>query len=341
MSKMVNFNLEKRFKKINEMDRLLKLNALIDWEDFRDTLNQIRRKERKSNAGRSPYDVILMFKILVLQQLHNLSDDQIEFQIRDRLSFSRFLGFSLEDTTPDSKTIWLFREALIKHNLMQSLFLDFEHQLEIKGYQAKKGQIVDASFVEVPKQRNTGRENEAIKAGNTPSHFLEKPSVGAQKDTDARWAKKGNETYLGYKTHTVIDNQYKLIRNYAVTSAEIHDAQMFTDLLTENTSLDVWADSAYFSKENELLLQLEGYRSQVHKKGYRNNPLTDRDKKANTTKSRIRTRVEHVFGSITNEQHGLFNRVIGLARNQLKVGMMSLTYNMRRFVTLEKQNVLA
>ena len=341
MSKMVTFNLEKRFKKIDAMDRLLKLNELIDWEDFRGTLNKVRPKARKSNAGRPPYDVVLMFKILVLQQLHNLSDDQIEFQIRDRLSFSRFLGLSLEDTAPDSKTIWLFRETLIKHNLMGSLFLDFECQLETKGYQAKKGQIVDASFVEVPKQRNTRPENEAIKAGNIPSNFLEKPSVGAQKDTDARWAKKGNETYFGYKTHTVVDNQYKLIRNYAVTSAEVHDSQMFTDLLTANTSSDVWADSAYFSEENELLLEWEGYRSQVHKKGHRNNPLTDRDKKANTTKSRVRARVEHVFGSITNEQRGLFNRVIGLARNQLKVGMMSLTYNMRRLVMLDKQNVLA
>ena len=305
-------------------------------EKFRDTLTIIRKKERKSNAGRKPFDVVLMFKVLVLQHLYNLSDDQIEYQIRDRYTFCRFLGLTPEGIVPDAKTVWVFREQLVQLDLMKELFNDFDYQLGEHGYKAQKGQIVDASFVDVPKQRNTREENQQIKAGEVPQRFEDKPNVGAQKDTDARWTKKNDETHFGYKNHVAVDNAHKLIRNYEVTSAEVHDSQVFEEILAENTSKDVWADSAYRSEDHELALDVMGYRSHVHKKGKRNTPLTDREKKANTQKSRVRARVEHVFGSITNEQGGLSFQVIGLCRTKVKIGMMNVVYNMRRFVTLHR-----
>lgn len=332
------FDLDERLQKIGVKDPLVGLKELIDWEDFRPTLSLVRKKDRKSSAGRKPYDVVLMFKILVLQHLYNLSDEQTEYQIRDRLSFMRFLGLQPEDSVPDAKTLWCFREDLTKLKLVKSLFLDFDLQLDSQGYKAQKGQIVDASFVDVPKQRNKKDENDQIKAGETPERFKENPNMGRQKDTDARWAKKNEEKHFGYKNHATVDNKHKLIRNYEVTSAQVHDSNEFIGILADNTSKEVWADSAYRSKENELSLAAMGYRSRVNKKGYRNKALTEAEQKANTKKSKVRARVEHVFGSITNEQGGLYSRVIGVARNSVKVGMMNLVYNMRRLISLHRMS---
>lgn len=330
------FDLADRFKKLDEKDPLVNLNQLIDWENFRPTLNKVRDKARKSNAGRKPFDVVLMFKVLVLQHLYNVSDDQIEYQIRDRYSFCRFLDLTPSARVPDAKTIWLFREQLVKQQSIKPLFYDFDYQLNNQGYQARKGQIVDASFVDVPRQRNKKEENKQIKSGEIPERFEENKNVGSQKDCDARWTKKNNEVHFGYKDHAAVDNKHKLIRDFEVTSAEVHDSNVFEELLTENTSKDVWADSAYHSEEHEQFLEAMGYRSQVNKKGKRGKPLTERDQKANTRKSRVRVRVEHVFGSMTNEQGGLNFKVIGLARNELKIGMMNIVYNMRRFVSLHR-----
>ena len=193
------FDLDNRYHKLNERDPLISLNNLIDWEQFRYSLNIIREKERKSNAGRKPYDVVLMFKTLVLQHLYNLSDDEVEYQIRDRYSFCRFLGLLPEELIPDAKTIWLFKEQLVKCDLMKRLFNDFNEQLDDQGYKARKGQIVDASFVDVPKQRNSRSENAEIKEGKIPQRFEENPNIKSQKDIDARWTKKNEETHFGYK----------------------------------------------------------------------------------------------------------------------------------------------
>jgi len=338
MSQSSFFDLDDRHKKLNERDPLISLNKLIDWENFRATLSTIRDKKRKSLAGRKSFDVVLMFKVLVLQHLYNLSDDEIEYQIRDRYSFCRFLGLTPENRIPDSKTIWLFREQLVRKKLIKSLFNDFDCQLDEQGYQARKGQIVDASFVDVPRQRNKREENEKIKAGEIPQRFKDNPNMQRQKDTDARWTKKNDETHYGYKNHVSVDNAHKLIRNYEVTSAEVHDSQVFEQILADNTSQDVWADSAYRSEEIQISLSAMGYRSHVHKKGTKTNPLTEKEKQANKNKSSVRVRVEHVFGSITNEQSGLVSRVIGLGRTKIKVGMMNIVYNMRRLSTLHRIN---
>jgi len=332
------FDLDDRHRKLNERDPLITLNGLIDWEAFRTTLIIVRKKPRKSNAGRKPFDPVLMFKALILQHLYNISDDDLEYQIRDRYSFCRFLGLSPEDRVPDAKTIWLFRESLTKGELIKDLFIAFEIQLCGHGFIAKKGQIVDASFINAPRQRNSREENKAIKEGKVPDRFKENKHVERQKDVDARWTKKNAEVHFGYKNHASVDNKYKLIREFEVTSAEIHDSQVFLEILTENTSRDVWADSAYKSFENDVLLDVAGYRNNVHKKGHRNKPLTEAQKEANHKKSKVRVRVEHVFGSMENEQGGMFIRSIGLVRAKTKIGLMNLAYNMRRFVTLNRMS---
>ncbi len=335
------FDLDDRFKKLDEKDTLVRLNSLINWEDFRETLNKARPNDRKSNAGRKPFDSLLMFKSLVLQHLYNISDEQLEFQIRDRFTFLRFLELTPESRIPDANTFWDFRELLIKADLIKSLFVDFEFQLIDQGYIAEKGSIIDASFVEAPRQRNTRAENDMLKAGKTPESFNNNPAKKSQKDVDAKWTKKNNEKHYGYKNHIGIDNKNKLIREYEVTSAEVHDSNVLLPLITDSPTKEVYADSAYKSEETDLLLNAAGYDSQIHERAYRNTPLTKKQEGHNKKKSKIRARVEHVFGSITNEQDGMHVRVVGLVRAAAKIGLTNLVYNLRRFETLNRLSTAA
>jgi len=185
------FDWQNHFKKLNKTgDPLVKLNKVIQWESFREGLESVRVREKKNNAGAKPYDVVLMFKVLILQSLYNLSDEAIEYQIPDRLSFMRFLGLRLGSRVPDAKTIWLFREQLA-----EELFRQFETVLEKSGFAARKGQIIDASIVQAPKQRNSREENAQIKHGEIPQDWEE--AKRRQKDIDARWLKKNAKSYYG------------------------------------------------------------------------------------------------------------------------------------------------
>jgi len=340
------FDIEERTVKLTEMgDPLVGLNAQIDWEAFRRELDRVHEKPRKSNAGAKSIDVVLMFKILVLQQLHNLSDDRIEYQVRDRLSFMRFLGLQMESRVPDAKTVWLFRERLKELNLVQVLFARFHEQLAARGYVARAGQIIDATFVEVPRQRNTREENAGIKAGEPPEAWQETPAKQRQKDVDARWTKKNHETHYGYKNHVNADQANKLVQRYAVSDAAVHDSQVFEQLLDQTIDAEgekraVYADSAYRAKEREARLAAAGFESQIHEKGTRGHPLTEEQKASNRIKSKTRARVEHVFGA-QHAMGGHLVRTIGLARATVKIGMMNLVYNMRRLVQLIRRDLSA
>lgn len=339
------FDVAERANKLTQMgDPLVGLNERIDWEAFRQDLNRVHEKERKSNAGAKPIDVVLMFKVLVLQQLHNLSDDRIEYQIRDRLSFMRFLGLQLEDRVPDAKTVWLFREQLKNKGLVTALFARFHEQLAKQGYVAKSGQMIDATFIEVPRQRNTREENDQIKVDETPVDW-QKPESKAklrQKDVDARWTKKNDERHYGYKNHVNVDQADKLIQHYVVTDAAVHDSQAFDFLLDNEIQEDgskraVYADSAYRSQETEARLNAAGILSQICEKGARNTPLTDQQRATNRTKSKVRARVEHVFGAQA-QMGGHIVRTIGSMRAWVKIGMMNLVYNMVRLGQLHKRD---
>ena len=334
------FDIENRLEKIHELnDFLPRLNELVDWETFRYQLNKVRDKERLSNAGRPAFDVVLMFKILVLKSLYNLSDESTELMIRDRISFMEFLGLSFADRVPDAKTIWLFAEQLKELGLERKLFEQFEKELVRQGFAAKGGYIVDGSFVEVPKQRNTKEENAEIKAGNIPETLSKNPHVLAQKDTDARWTKKNNVSYFGYKDHALTDVKYKLIRDYDVTDASVHDSVPFLDLVPKKPQKEnqsVFADSAYVGDEIETKLKKRKYKPMICEKGYRNNPLTEEQKERNREKSKIRCRIEHVFGAMKSRCRDEILRTIGKARAKFWIGMKNLTYNMGRLVSLKR-----
>jgi IS5 family transposase len=335
------FDVERRLEAISAKgDPLETIKTTVRWEDFRtdiEAVTETKPEERKSNAGRKPYDTILKFKIVVLQSLYNLSDEQTEYLIRDRFSFMRFLDLELEDPVPDATTIWLFREALVAAGLIDQLFGRFGQHLEAAGYFARGGQIIDATIVSVPKQRNTKEENEAIKSGKTPEGWEEQPAKNAQKDKDARWTKKNDESFYGYKNHVGVDKAHKLIRKWDATNAAVHDSQKLDDVLDlANTSKEVWADSAYRSVEIEARLKEKGFHSRIHRRAARNRPLSERQKSANSTRSEVRARVEHVFGHQQSSMGGKIVRTIGIARARFKIGMMNLGYNIRRLVQLER-----
>ena len=330
------FDWQTRFEQLDNCgDPLAKLNEIVDWEQFRNTLETIRDKERRSNAGRKPFDVILMFKIMILHSLYNLSDDQIEFQIRDRLSFMRFLSLGIGDTVPDAKTIWLFREQLTGAELIGELFEQFDEFLRENGFSAKKGHIVDASIISVPKQRNTRYENKSIKDGDVPENWNNNKK--RQKDTNARWVKKNGKNYFGYKNHIDIDVKHKLIRSYEVTPASVHDSNVFEELLdNNNSSKDVWTDSAYDSKEKRKAIKELSFRGHIQHKGCRYKKLTQRQIDGNYKRAKVRSRVEHIFGVQTMRAGNLLIRTIGIVRAKAKIGLRNLAYNIDRYCLLAK-----
>lgn len=313
MTQMGFFDLSDRYASLDaKKDPLVEINAVVPWEEFRPVLERVWRKpdaERKSRAGRKRMDAVLMFKTLVLSALYNLSDDQIEYQVRDRLSFMRFLGLGLQDRVPDAKTVWLYREALAQAGMVEALFKQFDGYLARQGYIARGGQILDASIVPVPRNHNTRDENAAIKNGDLPEGWADKPAMRSQKDTDARWTQKQGKNHYGYKNHVNIDRKHKLVRRYHVSDAAQHDSQALDHLLMQgNTGSGVWADSAYRSEETEAKLQARKLKSHIQRKGQRGKPLTEQAKKSNRTKSKVRSRVEHIFGAQTNDMGGTLVR---------------------------------
>jgi transposase, IS5 family len=335
------FDAERRLGAITAKgDPLEMIARVVPFENFRAEIGAAvltPANEKKSSAGRKPIDVMVMFRMLVLQSLYNLSDEQVEYQVRDRLSFTRFLGLGIEDDIPDGTTLWLFRETLAKAGLIEKLFERFGQHLEAKGYIARGGQMVDATIVPVPKQRNSRDENDDLKSGKTPEAWEQNPAKNQQKDKDARWTKKHGKSFYGYKNHVNVDAKHKLIRQYDVTNASVHDSQNFDGLLNQaNTSADVYADSAYRSAETEAKLSLRGLRSRIHQRANRNHPLSQVEENANRQKSKVRARIEHVFGAQQNSPGGRIVRTIGIARAKAKIGLQNFAYNIRRLVTLER-----
>lgn len=335
-------------------DPLEVLEATVDFEYFREWLVEGLGYGDGSKGGRPPFDPVSMFKALVLQTQHNLSDKRTEFMIRDRLSWMRFLGFELGGPTPDENTIRHFRNRMIETGTLKRVMKAFEWQLRKKGYIPMSGQIVDASLVPAPKQRNTDAEKEAIKEGKTAAEIWpDDPAKAAQKDVDARWTLKigGKVRYkpdgtplpqiatpvFGYKSHISIDRRFGFIRQAVVTSAAAPDGRQLKALVTtDNLSSEVWADSAYRSKKNETWLANRMLTSRIHRRKPAGKPTPRAVARANAKKSTVRAAVEHVFAH-QKVRFGLFIRTIGLARAEAKLTLANLAYNFDRLIFHERR----
>lgn len=330
------FDEQIRLDKLSKkQDPLEKLSSHIDFEYFRKSLEKALLKDTdKSKGGRPAYDVVLMFKILILQRYYNVSDDAMEYAILDRLSFMRFLGLGINNPVPDSKTIWLFRDTLTKLNLIEQLFTTLDKQLDKDGIIVHKGKIVDASIVEVPIQRNSRDENNDLSNGTIPEDWSENKE--RQKDTDAQWTRKNFQNYFGYKNHIKVDIETKLITGFKVTTANIADKHVVEDLLDkrEDAGQALYGDAAYSSKELEELYVQKGMISKVNQKGYRNKKITRKQQKQNRRQSKVRARVEHIFGFMANSMNGKYLKYRSFIRNEIAIGLMNLTYNLFRLVQL-------
>jgi IS5 family transposase len=330
-----------RLTKISKLgDPLERLKEGVNFELFGELLEDRLSRFSKGAGGRPPYSYMLMFKILILQRYYNLSDEQVEFQINDRLSFMRFLDLTIADDIPDSRTVWHFREQLTALELVEELFDLFLGELNKLGLLVNEGEIIDASFVEVPRQRNKKEENEQIKEGKGASLWSDKPKKKQQKDIDARWAKKNSQTYYGYKNHVKQDDCSKLITKYIVSSAKVHDSQATDLLLDEHDKGDpFYADSAYTGEPQEQIIESKGMKNRVCERGYRNHPLTEGQKASNTEKSRFRSRVGHIFGFMEMSMNEMYIHSIGIKRATAIIGLMDLTYNMFRKIQLQEVRV--
>lgn len=342
-------------------DPLVTLAEVVEFEPFRYRLEKALKRSDGAKGGRPPYDPVMMFKVLVLQALYNLSDDQTEFQIRDRLSFMRFLGLNPNAPSPDAKTIWLFREHLVQARAIEKLFALFDARLKSGGYLAQGGQIIDATVIAAPRQHLTDEEKALIKQGKAADEIWpDEPAKAAQKDIDARWTMKRGSLkrseagearaavpaqimvpMFGYKNHAGIDRTFGFIRKWAVTHAARHDSGAFEDVLdTENIAQSVWADTAYRSAKNEAAIRRAQRRSMIHFRKPKGRSMDRRHQRANAARSKVRSAVEHVFAA-QKSRMALFVRTIGIERAKMKIGMANLAYNFKRLVWHEGRSAPA
>ncbi len=354
---------EKIYSRLDKLnDPLAKLDAIMDWTPFIDIIDDIRPDMTKEGVGgRPPISSGVLLKGLIIGEIYHLSDEQIEYQITDRASFSRFCGLNLGDKAPDRNTFWLLKETLKETGKYDDLFQALLDALADTGLEYSKCAIVDATFIDTPRNRRVNKEQREILKDRThnpetelpfeldlpqfeslEAHLPEKERTMChelrQTDVDAAWAKKGAEVHFGYKDHVVVDAETKLIIAHEVTPANTADVTKLVDVVPENTDA-VYDDAGYAGEDVDRKLK-EKCKNVEHftaKKGQKNKPLTQEQKDYNRQiVSCVRARGEHVFGFMTYCMGGLTIRSIGIARAKCKQTLRNFAYNIMRYATLVK-----
>lgn len=317
---------------------LWRINEIIEWERFVPVLDAVFTRTPKAPGGRPSYDRMMMFKVLVLKHLYNIPDGQMEQRLLGDLFFRHFLGLTFADPTPDEKTIWLFQNTLSDQGVILDLFDAFTAQLAAHHLMTTSGVIVDATIVPVPVQHLSAKEQKALDRGAIPQEWIEHPAKASQRDIEAAWTKKHGKSYFGYKDHIKIDRENKLIQTFEVTPANDHDSQLLPILIDEDHDggQELYADAAYVGEPIRLLLRACKVKDRRHRKAYMNKPLSEYQKRQNRHKSRIRARVEHVFGAFSMQMSDIRVRSIGRIRATFVIGMRNLLYNMRRYDYLQR-----
>lgn len=313
-------------KTLSEKDKLKKLNDIIDWEKFRPILGKMYKNDT-SKGGRPNIDVIVMVKSLTLQTMYNLSDEALEYNLNDRISFRVFIG--LDEKVPDFTSFWRFKERITLNGTQKKLDDEMQRQLNEKGYIVKKGTIQDASFIESDigkkrqaEERKKNKKNEKIKyTAKQKSHI----------DKDASFSKKGQKLYHGYKLHIKTDIGHGFIREYETTTASLHDSQV--DLVKERDIL-VLRDKGYFG----VKLKAKGVRDYTMQKAVRGKPLTEKEKWRNKMISRVRVLVERPFAVIKRVFGRERTRVKRLKRVNVQQFFNCFSYNLQNLVFWESKS---
>lgn len=312
MNSLTEWGLREAHKKIEKSgNRLLKISDLINWAPICQILEDMY-DNKSEKGGRPNCDVILMFKILLLQQWYGLSDLEVERQISDRISFMGFLGFP--DPIPDSRTVWLFRDRMEKNGTDKLVWAELQSQLDAKGLKVKRGTIQDATFIEADPGSSKKPRGEEAKT---------------RRSRDGTWAKKGKETHFGYKLHQKTDIDYYLIREIETSTASLHDSQV--DLSTEGEV--VLRDKGYFGvKAKDIDFTM--------KRRTTDQPLGDLDKERNRLISKLRSPGER--------PHAVIKRVFGagrvlvttVQRVHVKMVVTAFAFNLYQLCTLKNANVI-
>ena len=331
---------QKREAKLNELgDTLRVLDQHVNFTALAESIDHAAPRPSRQRGGRPPFPTELMVRVLLIQQLFNLSDEQMEFQLLDRLSFQRFVGIRTSSQIPDRTTIWTFKERLINAGASETVFEAVNRQLSRHGYIARGGQMIDASIVQTPKRSIKKEDKEIVADPSMPSDWS--PAKRRQKDVEARWTKKHGKSYFGYKLSASADKRYKLIRKIKVSTASEHDTLHFEAVIDPaNTSRDIYADKGYIDGEREARLKSEGWRMHIQRKGSKDKALSEAQERRNRRIASPRARVEHVFAGMA-QLGGKTLRSIGLARATLHLNWKAATYNLRRFVYLKEAGVVA
>lgn len=322
----------KRHAKIEQIgDPLVTIDRHIDFAHLAGLIDGLYPRPDGRKGGRPPYPTEVMVRILVLKRLYNLSDEQMEYQLLDRMSYQRFCQLQHSANVPDRNTIWQFQQR-IGEDGASAIFQGVDIQLNQHGYMARCGQAIDATLVPAPRQHISKQERAVIEQGQTPSDWSE--AKRRQKDLDATHTKKHGQGYFGYKLSISIDYKHGFIRKTATGTASQADGHHFDEVLdTSNTGAQVDADRGYPSAPRSEMLNALGLRDGIQRKGQKNKPLSACQQQRNSRIAKRRAKVEHPFAGITH-MGGKFIRTIGQARASAAMTLMAACYNIKRLARM-------
>jgi len=312
MSTFTNFAVQYVYASLAALgDRLGEISGLIDWDAFRPLLADLYTNT-EGRGGRPNCDVVLMIKLLVLQQWYGLSDPELERQAIDRISFRHFLGYPA--SIPDRSTVWLFRERLAITGKETAIWDEFQRQLDEQGLTIKRGVMQDASFI-------------TADPGHASADTPRGEQARTRRSRDGTWAKKGSKSYFGYKLHILMDKDHQIIRRIETTTASLHDSRI--DLSQKGET--VYRDKGYFGVKPQASMDKTMHRAT------RGHPLSIKENRRNKAISRTRALVERPFAMIKRVFKAGHLMVTTVARVKVKNTFSCIDFNLRQLLTLKVQ----
>jgi transposase, IS5 family len=311
MRNLTDFALRLEYERIKELgDKLVENGSRMNWESFRPILETMYKNNTEC-GGRPNLDVIVMLKSLFIQQLYSLSDEQLEREIADRISFRVFLGTT--ETVPDSTTIWKFRERLAEKGVDKEVWNEMQRQLDAMNLKVQKGIMQDATFI-------------TSDPGHAKADAPRGDGAKTRRSKDGAWAKKGTKSFFGFKLHDSMDGRFGLIRRIEVTAANVHDSQV--DLAKEGEVR--YADKGYFGAKTE------GYDAAM-KKATRGHPLSYEDERRNRRISSKRSPVERFYAFIKSVCKAGHVAVTTIPRVRVKMIMTGIVFNVYHLASAKRK----
>jgi IS5 family transposase len=320
-------NLSRRKKTSKAVRTLGAISELVDWDALVKVVSVLDRT-REGKGGRPPISFEIKLKMLFLQNTFNLSDEELEDQLIDRLSFQQFVGLGYDEEIPDFTTIWHFKEGLIKAGLMDEIFTRIIGQIEEKGLILRKGTIVDATIIQSGNRPLSRKKREELE---------ESPS--RQIDTEARSTAKNGKKHFGYKGHIGVDAESKIIRKRTFTPANVHDSRELENVVSGDEQ-SVWGDKAYPRQEDKRAARKSGVYYGILDKATRGKKLSTKQQKRNRQKSKVRAAVEHPFAFFRKKLKVTFAAAKTKLRNALRFDMWCIIYNVTRASFLLKRQIM-